>query len=156
MANGYGSHNVPKIDFLSVKEARAPLQARIKELEREVAQQMAELQGAHGDIEKLEKENVVWQVSHDTHDCRESLAVELELLKRERDELQRKGELLCEQNGHLLIERAEANSLLRKLEWCIEFKERYWCHICDRPHDKGHASDCQLAAHLKKGDTDGE
>ncbi len=51
---------------------------------------------------------------------------------------------------------AEANALLKKLEWCVEYRGRYWCHICDRPHDKGHAPDCRLAAHLNPGDTDGE
>jgi hypothetical protein len=37
--------------------------------------------------------------------------------------------------------------LLRALEWPND-DQGGWCHICDRPEERGHAPDCKLAKEL--------
>ncbi len=88
----------------------------------ELKQQLADSAEAHGEkgkaiktltdrVLELEQEVAEWQRSHDEHDCQETLAVEIELTIRERDDAV-KGK--CKQFDAHLTSLTEANALLRE------------------------------------------
>jgi hypothetical protein len=45
-------------------------------------------------------------------------------------------------------ERNAAVAMLRRLEWIENGWSGWWCMICDKQKDAGHAPDCELAALL--------
>ena len=147
---------------------RDEFSVRIKELEGEVAYEQERNKNnvlmADTQIKELTQQLADSAEAHTEKDKAIKSLTDSNLeLARERDEglhcaeqSVNSGILLNDQYERAIAQLTEANELLRKLEWCIEFKERYWCHICDRPYDKGHATDCRLAAHIEKGDTNGE